>query len=416
MQKQRSQRRPHGSGSIIERHGAVHVKFRPVAGKPPVQRKICRVGDLTKTEIEAKARSIISEYRPLVDETPTFAEVGRIHVHQLELDGKAPSYTKNRWRTLRGYLEPEPFADMAVSEVRPKHLNAFKAKLQRQGKSASTIISVFWLISGVCREAMRHEWRTDNPVAAVQMPEKDKDHAIVYMTTEEVDRIIAAVPDDDLGRIEKVLYRAGQKSGLRRSELLALKWKDCDFNLGVFRVSRAWVEGEFKAPKGRRSRVVPMLPDLRWELELLRQVTRFPDDESLLFTLTGEPLRPETITKRFNRALLRAKVGPVEMKMKKVNGKYVECPHPIYEFRDLRDTFASFQMMNPAVSPRAIQEALGHANLTTTSERYGEFIPQIGLAEEMASSFDLPVDRPPVVHQNPPKASEPSEEITVSRP
>ncbi|MET0559840.1 MAG: tyrosine-type recombinase/integrase, partial [Solirubrobacterales bacterium] len=148
---------------------------------------------------------------------------------------------------------------------------------------------------------------------------------------------------------------------------------------------------------GKKTLIVPMLPNLNRELEKWRKVTRFPKGSDLVFaeTITGGPLEPRKVTKRFNKALLMAGVGPSEIREYKNNGKVYKRRHPLWEFRDLRDTFGSALMSNPNIAPREVQEAMGHANLSTTSARYGGFVPTTDLAERMSGSFgNCPSDVP----------------------
>ncbi|MBS1679680.1 MAG: site-specific integrase [Actinobacteria bacterium] len=401
MPQQRSPKRAHGSGSIFEKHGAVHVKFHPVAGKRPVQRKICRVGELTDTEIERRAGRIVAEYKPPADgeKAPTVAEVGVMHINQLELDGKARSYITNRRGVLRNHVEAA-LGDRTVDSVKPKDLNRLKRSMQQEGKGPTVIVSAMWLLSGIFKFAIAEEWRTDNPVAAITMPEIDHDpDTVSYLTTAEVDRVIAAVLDDELGRVERPMYRTAQQTGMRRGELIALHWRECDFDYDVFRVSENYVEGEFKRTKSKKGRIVPMTALAKQSLLLWRMESRYHDDDDLVFAhpVDGEPLRPEFVSKRFKAALLRAAVGPVEMRPYKVKDRVtgerriVMKPFPLLKLHDLRDTFGTYQMMNPRNSPREVQEWMGHASLTTT-QRYAKFRPLTDAAERMGASF---VDRRP---------------------
>jgi integrase len=300
MPKQRNLKRAHGSGSIFEKHGAVHVKFHPVAGKRPVQRKVCRVGELTDTEIERAAGRVIAEYKaPTEGEgAPTVGQVGVMHINQLELDGKAKSYITNRRGVLRNHVEPV-LGDRSVDSVKPKDLNRMKRSMQREGKGPTVIVSAMWLLSGIFRFAIAEEWRTDNPVSAITMPATGTDpDAVSYLTTAEVDRVIDAVPDDGWGKVERPMYRTAQQTGMRRGELIALHWRECDFHYDVFRVSENYVEGEFKRPKGKRGRIVPMTAVAKQRLLLWRMESRHHDDDDLVFAnpVDGEALRPEFVS------------------------------------------------------------------------------------------------------------------------
>jgi integrase len=396
--KRSKAKRSYGTGSIFEHNGSVTFRFRPVQGRPQVQRKVCRAGELTRTQVNRACSKIEAEYKPVEegDARPSLVDVGVAHIKKLERDGKSRSYTKNRWRCLRLYVEPF-FGERPVDQPKVKDLKRFITWMQKEGKSASIIVSVLWLLSGIFRYAMSEEWRTDNPVAAVEKPENKNTHPIVHMTPAEVNRLIAHVPDDDFGKVERILYRAAQKTGMRRSELMALRWSDCDFHLSVIRISEGYVEGEFKKTKGKRGRAVPMIPAFKAELESWRKVTNHPDDDDLVFAdpSTARPLEPSKVTKRFKACLLNAGVGPIEIREVKVRRKdrkgksyTYKRAHPLWEFRDLRDTFGTTLMMDPQISPREVQEWLGHRSLTTTSERYGGFLPSADAAERMARAFE----------------------------
>lgn len=401
MPKQGSPRRAHGTGSIFERHGGVHVKFHPVPGRPPVQRKICRVGELTDTAISRKAGVIIAGYKPpIVTEgsAPTVGEVGVMHIDQLELDGKAKSYVTNRRGVLRTHVRPA-LGDRRVDLVKPKDLNRLKRDMQEEEKGPTVIISALWLLSGIFRFAIAEEWRTDNPVTAIEMPEVPTDpERVSYLTTEEVDKVIAAVPDDELGKVECPLYRTAQQTGMRRGEILAIRWWHCDFENDSLDVSENWVLSEFKRPKGKRRRGIPMTAEekrtlLRWRME-----SRYSDAGDLVFAnqIDGEPLRPELVSKRFKAALLRAGVGPVELRPYKIKGKIMMKSFPVLKLHDLRDTFGTYQMSNPRNSPREVQEWLGHTSLETT-QRYAQFRPLGDAAQRMGASF---ADRPPTAQRD----------------
>jgi integrase len=397
-QKKPKKKRDYGTGCIFEHNGSETFKFRPATGGRQVQKKVCRVGAMTTTEINRRCSQIEAEHKPIPEQptgVPTVAQVGKAHIRKLERDGKAKSYTKGRRRYLRLYVEPF-CGEQPVDQPKVKDMERFIDKMQDDEKSADTIVSVLWLFSGIFGYAMRKEWRTDNPVAAVEKPENPNTHPIVHMTPAEVNKVIAHVPDDEWGKVERILYRGGQKTGARRSELLAVRWTDCDFVLDVIRVVEGFVEGEFKKTKGKRVRFVPMVPDYKAELEAWRMVTRYHRDDDLVHAnpITGRPLEPSKVTKRFKQALLNAGVGPIEYKIVKVRRKdrkdkvyEYKRAFPVWEFRDLRDTFGTTMMADPEIAPREVQEWLGHRSLTTTSERYGGYLPSTDAAQRMAKAF-----------------------------
>jgi integrase len=59
------------------------------------------------------------------------------------------------------------------------------------------------------------------------------------------------IPHDELGAIERPLYRVAAMTGLRQGELLGLRWLHLDAAARKVRVRQIWVRGEFKSPKSR---------------------------------------------------------------------------------------------------------------------------------------------------------------------
>ena len=80
------------------------------------------------------------------------------------------------------------------------------------------------------------------------------------------------MPDDPLGRVERVMYLTAAMTGMRQGELFALRWRDVDWSARRIRVRRNYVRGEFGTPKSKRSsRSVPLASRVATELELLFQ-------------------------------------------------------------------------------------------------------------------------------------------------
>ena len=148
-------------------------------------------------------------------------------------------------------------------------------------------------------------------------------------------------------------------TGLRRSELLGLRWRDVDWQAQRVRVRNAYVLGEHSAAgksdlSTRRS--VPLADRLLKGLDSWSQRTAYCADEDLVFAHpeTGNPLDPSKVSKRFRLACRSAKVRPVR-------------------FHDLRHTFAT-RLAASGESLRTIQEFLGHADAKTT-QIYSHYAP-----------------------------------------
>src|SRR5205085_12653772 len=84
--------------------------------------------------------------------------------------------------------------------------------------------------------AIKRRWVRSNPVAAIDRPRMgDAERDIRFLTLPDFEALLEAIPDDDLGRIERPLYLAAAMTGLRQGELIGLRWRDVDAEAGVIR-------------------------------------------------------------------------------------------------------------------------------------------------------------------------------------
>jgi len=164
-----------------------------------------------------------------------------------------------------------------------------------------------------------------------------------------------------------VLYLTAAMTGLRRGELLALRWQDVDQAAGLLRVRRNYTRGQFGSPKSRRSsRAVPLAARVAAELNSHFARSRFQASTDLVFCQpeTGAVLDPSKLRKRFLAAARRAELRPVR-------------------FHDLRHTFGT-RMAAAGAPLRAIQEWLGHSDYRTTS-LYADYAPDLSRAAYWAA-------------------------------
>jgi integrase len=169
------------------------------------------------------------------------------------------------------------------------------------------------------------------------------------------------------GRHDATILLVAAFTGLRRGELVSLRWRDVDFEASSVHVRESVSAGEDSTPKGRRSRTVTMAPQVAHALAPLAPLDAKHSRE-LVFPgpLPGRKLDPEALSKRFRLARDRAGVRPLS-------------------FHDLRHTFAS--LLARAGEPvTVIQAEAGHADLRTT-ERYMHHRPRRQDAERFGRAF-----------------------------
>jgi integrase len=112
-------------------------------------------------------------------------------------------------------------------------------------------------------------------------------------------------------------------TGLRRGELVALRWRDVDFASSTIRVRASYSGGALTVPKSGRVRSVPMAPDVGQVLAQLAQREHFTSEDDLVFAAeVGSYLDGSALRRRYDRALKRAGLRPLR-------------------FHDLRHTFGT---------------------------------------------------------------------------
>ena len=177
------------------------------------------------------------------------------------------------------------------------------------------------------------------------------------------------------------LFHAALFTGMRRSELLGLKWSDIDLILSQIYVNRSLHHLKddnyvFTQPKSTRSRRTIALPPStalilkdHKEKQALEQAMlgiHLTSEDLVFSTLEGKPLRPNTITRAWTTLAARAGVKLIRL-------------------HDARHKHASL-MLKQGIHPKIVQERLGHSSIQITLDIYSHVAP--GLREVAAKRFD----------------------------
>ncbi len=145
-------------------------------------------------------------------------------------------------------------------------------------------------------------------------------------------------------------------TGVRRGELLGLRWSDIDLKAARLTVNqsleRLGGKTTFKSPKTPGSRRTITLPALT--VEAFR-AARGPGE--LVFSHEGIPWDPDSLTKAFDRLIAATGVRRIT-------------------FHGLRHTHISHQLMD-GVHVKVVSERAGHASVSTTLSVYAAFIPTL---------------------------------------
>jgi len=169
-------------------------------------------------------------------------------------------------------------------------------------------------------------------------------------------------------------------TGMRRGEILALRWRNVGSNSGIVHVVESLEETKgglrFKAPKTDRLRAVTLPSFAVVELarlkrdqaeELLALGVRQTGDTLLCARADGDPLQPRSLTHEFTRMI----------------GRMRDIPR--VRFHDLRHTHAT-QLLLAGVHPKIAQKRLGHSTISVTLDLYSHVTAT--MQEDAAANID----------------------------
>jgi integrase len=154
-------------------------------------------------------------------------------------------------------------------------------------------------------------------------------------------------------------------TGLRASELRALRWRSVDFANSLIHVERGFTdEGGEDLPKSYRVRSVPLMPQVALELTKLRRREPFTHDDDLVFAgPTGKVLNYDSLVVRYKAAQKAAGLRPVR-------------------FHDLRHSFGTMAVRQFPITD--VQTWMGHADIAT-ARKYIHYAPQPEAAARLGS-------------------------------
>jgi integrase/recombinase XerC len=235
------------------------------------------------------------------------------------------------------FLGAEGVADWA--QVDSQHVRAFAARSHRRGLAPRSIQRRLSAVRSLFRYLQREGSVRNDPTADVQAPKAHK-RLPTLLDADTMARLLEFRADAGLDLRDKAIMELFYSSGLRLAELLGLELQDLDLRDRTVRVTG----------KGRKTRIVPVgAPAVealrRWLRE--RAAVAALDETAVFVGRGGTRLGPRIVQRRIAR-WARLQGLP-------------EHVHP----HMFRHSFAS-HLLESSGDLRAVQELLGHANISTT--------------------------------------------------
>ncbi|MDB4894408.1 MAG: Phage integrase [Firmicutes bacterium] len=272
--------------------------------------------------------------------------------------------TMQLYRNMFNWYIVEPLGQVQLQQLRPQQVQELYHSLMQSGKSPRTVQLVHAVLRRAMAQATTWGLLPKNLMESVKPP-KVEHKEVAVLTPDQVVQFIASAKEDRL----HAMFLLAVTTGLRRGELLGLRWQDIDMDAGTLTVAQAQKKIgeriEFGTTKTRASRRTIDLPDVvlvafkLWRREQAKERLRVGEawvHPELVFTSTiGSPVHPKNMLDRnFRDVLERAEL-------------------PRIRFHDLRHTAATLLLAN-GVNARVLMDVLGHSQINITLGLYGHVL------------------------------------------
>ena len=268
---------------------------------------------------------------------------------------------------IKCYIKPA-LGDILVQSLKGYHVQKMVNDMLARGLAAKNIKDTYNNVNAAMKKAVVLRMIAHNPCEGVSLPKVKRYKAKVYNVTN-IHKLLELAQGTDMYLPILLLV----SFGLRRGELLALRWSDIDFENKLLKVRSNMVRGEkgylIKAPKSEAGiRDLHIGDDLLDELKQAREQyladklaygRGFQDLNFVIRQADGSPIMPDSMTRKWVRFV-----------------EQHELPH--IRLHDLRHSHATALMM-AGVNPRVVQQRMGHSDVNITLNTYTHVLPEMDI-------------------------------------
>ncbi len=325
-----------------------------------------RLEEVRRESVAAVATPVLRN--DVASKSVTFAEAAAEYLRFAEQDrGCKPSTVRGYRNAIKVHLLPV-FGEMKLEDITVQEIERWRAGMSsvrvQRALSNKTKNNLLVLMHAIFRHAVKLYDLSANPVASVDRFRVRSSGDIQVFSPEEVWALVRAAGSE----ADAAIFLTAAFTGLRRGELLGLRWRDVDFTGSTIRVRASYAAGKVTTPKSGKVRAVPMAPDVASALAKLGDRDRYTGNDDFVFAgEAGPPLDGDALSSRYRDALARAGLRPLR-------------------FHDLRHTFGTRMIAKADI--RRVQEWMGHADIQTTM-KYLHYAPRDEDAELVARAFQL---------------------------
>lgn len=342
----------------------------PVTGSRRRRSRTVPKSSHTRRQAEKVLTELLTESDQAVI-TPTAGTIGQVVAAWLDLaEGDLSPTTLRRYRQIADDFVMPRWGDVKLTDLRVPDLDAWYLALtrgdgDRKAMASRSVRQVHAVLRRALGQAVKWGYLPGNPVRDATLP-KLPDDEIDPPSMSEVRAVMAKIldPDDPDERMYALVVLIAA-TGLRRSEVCGLRWRDVDLEAGQVRVRRVLVQVERavyeKAPKTRSSKrpisIDAPVADLLGKYRALCDSNAAAAGVKLgssawVFSRSldgSEPMKPDGVTQAWRRYADAVDVGA--------------------RLHDLRHAHAT-ELIAAGVDVRTVAARLGHAQTSTTLNIY----------------------------------------------
>jgi integrase len=362
--KPKYRKRGQGEGTIYKRKDgrwAAAVTLGYQGGK--FKRKT--VYGKTRKEVQDKLTIELRKVQqglPIVNERHTLAQFLKSWLESVAKPSVRPKTYRTYSDLVKLHLEPA-LGNQPLAKLSPQRIQTFLNDKSKSGLAPKTVRHIHSTLRAALNIALRWGLVARN-VATLVSPPRLQAKEIKPMSQGEIKAFLNTIKGDRL----ECLFLIAFSLGLRRGELLGLRWQDIDLEARTLRVSLALqrVSGklELSEPKTDRSRrALPLTDGLisalrthraRQREERLLAGPKWKENGFVFSSSIGTPLEPRNLIRKFQAILKKANLGH-------------------YRFHDLRHSCATMLIAQGAPA-RTVMDILGHSQISLTMNTYGHIM------------------------------------------
>jgi len=272
---------------------------------------------------------------------------------------KSVNTTQHVEQVIRVYLVPR-FGTEIADDIKPLDFQRWLKSLHAEnGLAWTTVAKIRGVIRRIYKIGLQHELVTKNPVEHVETRTKT-DYKAIVITPQQTLAILNSLPS----RLHHALVLTCAATGLRASELLALRWYDVLWEEERIRISKRWSKGADGETKTESSNGhVPLSAVLADSLQAWRAQTSYASEKDFVFPSLRAKGRAPLSASVFVADHLRPAARKAGVQI--ADGQR-------FGLHNLRHSLSNWLVNKAKIDPKTVQGLLRHAKVQTTLDLYAQ--------------------------------------------